>query len=561
MRKSTNGRFPAGFLLVALTILTTGGISAGASRLTSAESDRAIYGWTQHKTPGPFSWSSVASSSDGTKLVAACYVVEKSQFNGGYIHTSVDSGKTWTERAGAGARLWSAVASSSDGTKLAATAYDDYIYTSTDSGATWTPRKSAGKQYWITIASSSDGTKLVSASTLGYIYTSTDSGATWTKRAANLGSQYWVSVASSSDGTELMAAQSTNASGTGGYLYGSSDSGKTWHQWMGRDFWQSVACSSDGTKLAAAEDEGYILTSTDSGTTWTRQTGTGDNYWSAVALSSDGTTLIATAVGEYTDSTAGTGSGWFIYTSNDFGSTWTMQAGAGQRGWSAVASSFDGSKLIAAVGETWFSVNWSGYLYTASASPTSPLIDDPVSSSVTTSSATLGGDIGFDGGSQVTAAGVAYGTSRNPGIIGNKAGAKSKTGAFTVHVTGLSSNTQYYFRGYATNSHGTGYTDDAHFTTLPEAPKAKAASNPGSSDFTANWTAPPGTATIKNYQLDVATDRGFLSFLPGFKNRVVSGTKATVTGLTSGKTYYYRVRAVNAGGVSSNSNIEKVLFH
>jgi photosystem II stability/assembly factor-like uncharacterized protein len=64
----------------------------------------------------------VASSSDGTKLVAA--------ISGGAIYTSSDSGVTWT-KTGAPAGYWSSVASSSNGTKLVAVVSYGCIYTST----------------------------------------------------------------------------------------------------------------------------------------------------------------------------------------------------------------------------------------------------------------------------------------------------------------------------------------------------------------------------------------------------------------------------------------------
>jgi photosystem II stability/assembly factor-like uncharacterized protein len=83
---------------------------------------------------------------------------------------------------------WISVASSSDGTKLIAAA-PDYICTSSDSGATWTQTQtgSPSQQHWTSVASSSDGTKLVAVTdeefrTGGAIYTSSDSGATWRQR-------------------------------------------------------------------------------------------------------------------------------------------------------------------------------------------------------------------------------------------------------------------------------------------------------------------------------------------------------------------------------------------
>ena len=100
--------------------------------------------------------------------------------SGRYIYTSSDRGASWTQATTAGSRHWTSIASSSDGTKLAAVEYNGYIYTSTDSGASWTEQTTAGSRDWYSIASSSDGTKLAAVVGFGYIYTSTDSGATWT---------------------------------------------------------------------------------------------------------------------------------------------------------------------------------------------------------------------------------------------------------------------------------------------------------------------------------------------------------------------------------------------
>ncbi len=83
---------------------------------------------------------------------------------------SVARGQTWvwTERDPAsGTADWRSVASSSDGTKLVACASGDRLYTSTDSGVTWTARES--NRNWRSVASSSDGTKLVACVDNGQI--------------------------------------------------------------------------------------------------------------------------------------------------------------------------------------------------------------------------------------------------------------------------------------------------------------------------------------------------------------------------------------------------------
>ena len=68
--------------------------------------------WTPTTSPSEF-WQSIASSADGTKLVAA--VIE------GSIYTSTNSGITWT-LTGAPTNRWAGVASSADGTRLVAVA-------------------------------------------------------------------------------------------------------------------------------------------------------------------------------------------------------------------------------------------------------------------------------------------------------------------------------------------------------------------------------------------------------------------------------------------------------
>jgi len=79
----------------------------------------------------------------------------------GQIYTSTDSGVTWTPRESS--RGWQSVASSADGTKLVAVEEAGQnggrIYTSTDSGVSWTPRES--NRIWTSVASSADGFKLV----------------------------------------------------------------------------------------------------------------------------------------------------------------------------------------------------------------------------------------------------------------------------------------------------------------------------------------------------------------------------------------------------------------
>jgi len=317
------------FLAVKITTLPAAGtLSSDGVAVTAGQmvSVAPSTNWTPRESNRY--WYSVASSADGTRLVAVEY--------GGQIYTSTDSGTNWTPRESN--RYWYSVASSADGTKLVAAANNDQIYTSTDSGTNWTPRES--NRYWYGVASSADGTELVAVVRGGQIYTSTDSGANWTPRASNLN---WYSVASSADGTKLIAID-TGARGRGS-IHTSTDSGTNWTVNGSPHFWRAVASSADGTKLVAVENGGQIYTSTDCGTNWTAHES--NRQWYSVASSADGTRLVAAA------------SGGQIYTSMDSGMSW--RARESSRQWYSVASSADGSKLVA--------VAYSGQIYTVQDTP------------------------------------------------------------------------------------------------------------------------------------------------------------------------------------------------
>jgi len=78
---------------------------------------------------------------------------------------------------------------------------------------------------------------------------------------------------------------------------------------------------------------------------------------------------------------------------------------------------------------------------------------------------TIRGQVISDGGSAITARGVAYGTSSIPTIAGSHTNDGVGTGGFVSTVSGLSPSTQYYVRAYATNVVGTVYGNEMSFTT------------------------------------------------------------------------------------------------
>jgi hypothetical protein len=229
-------------------------------------------------------WVSVASSADGTKLVAA----------GGGVYTN--SGTTWTLAFSPGTignpQLPAAVASSADGAKLVLAANrflgTSLIYTSANSGLSWLNVTSSPSS-WTAVASSADGSHLVAScynSTMGgSIYTSADGGALWVSN--NAPSLSWNSLASSANGNTLLAAATP-------LLFTSANAGSSWTSVPNVPGPVSrVACSTNGSIwFAVSSLSGQIYSSPNAGATWVTNSSDLTN-WSAIAVSADGTRGVA----------------------------------------------------------------------------------------------------------------------------------------------------------------------------------------------------------------------------------------------------------------------------
>ena len=270
------------------------------------------------------SWTSIASSSDGSKLAAVIY--------GDRIWRSTDSGASWTEAYAPQAK-WTSIASSSDGSKLAAVIDGDYrIWRSTNFGASWL-ESYAYEAKWKSIVTSADGSKLAAVSgdseerpyPKGRIWRSTDSGASWTVAYAPHAN--WFSIASSSDGSKLAAVIK------GDRIWRSTDSGASWTEaYAPQAKWTSIASSSDGSKLAAVIDEDRIWRSTDSGASW-METYAPQANWLSITSSSDGSKLAAVI-----NRNSPLSLPELIWRSTDSGVSWTV-TNAPEARWLSIASS------------------------------------------------------------------------------------------------------------------------------------------------------------------------------------------------------------------------------
>jgi uncharacterized protein (TIGR02145 family) len=89
-------------------------------------------------------------------------------------------------------------------------------------------------------------------------------------------------------------------------------------------------------------------------------------------------------------------------------------------------------------------------------------------SNISTSSATIQGNITNDGGSTIFNKGVCYSQSPNPTLSDKFVSAGAWPGYFSVVITGLNSNTTFYARPYSTNIIGTSYGNQISFITLSQ---------------------------------------------------------------------------------------------
>lgn len=98
-----------------------------------------------------------------------------------------------------------------------------------------------------------------------------------------------------------------------------------------------------------------------------------------------------------------------------------------------------------------------------------PTVTTDAPTSITTTTATSGGNVTDNGSGTVTARGVCWNTAGTPTIADSKTTDGTGAGTFTSSLTGLSPDTTYYVRAYATNGAGTAYGNQKSFTTTAEA--------------------------------------------------------------------------------------------
>lgn len=189
-----------------------------------------------------------------------------------------------------------------------------------------------------------------------------------------------------------------------------------------------------------------------------------------------------------------------------------------------------------------------------------PVVETTDVTNITSNSAVCGGNVREEGASSVIRRGVCWSTSHNPTTQDHDIPNGTGLGEFSCNITGLSSNTDYYVRAYATNAVGTVYGAEKTIPTLQGKPTVTTAAV---TDFTYN------TATVVGEVINdggaTVTESGFCwstSQNPTMEDSHIEAGQglgvfsAQLPNLHSDTKYYVKAYAVNDNGIAYGNQVD-----
>jgi uncharacterized protein (TIGR02145 family) len=194
--------------------------------------------------------------------------------------------------------------------------------------------------------------------------------------------------------------------------------------------------------------------------------------------------------------------------------------------------------------------------------PVPPTVTTAAVTTISYTTATSGGEVTNEGGNPVTSRGICWNTSADPTVSNNLTSETGFVGlgSFPSNMSGLTPNTLYYVRAYASNAVGTGYGSPVTFSTIQIAVAALTTTTvinitPTTATTGGNITSENGgPVTARGVCWGTATN----PTIANNKTTDASGSggyNSSLSGLLPGTTYYVRSYATNSAGTSYGNEL------
>lgn len=522
----------------------------------------------------------------------------------GQLFYSSDYGQNWELRSGAGNRRWGKMDISNDGARIFAlieaqqrmensamvVTVEGTSYYSTNSGNSFTLAKnlpaSDYADYWEDFDMSDDGLKVFMVAPRIPLWSSMDGGATWTEQTSTGATLNFHTVRTNSSGSRVWY------SGESIYRNTTANSYTSW-TFLDSDYYADFEVTENGKYFLARSSRWQrLVVSRDYGATWSYANFRADQPGGTISFSgfvlamsadgqhgavNDGTPnyyvmrnganyppnpAVTSGNGQLTISWGSPGtngstiSDYEIQMSTDGGATWGgpiphTASTTRSRTITGLTNGVTYTIKVAAVTE-WgvgqYTGNFDGVPYTVPGAPTG--LTGTVQDSAILLDFTRPTN---DGGNEVRDFKIEYSSGGAYSTF-----ADSYSNSAQVLVTGLTNGTAYTFRVTGENLAGWGATSEpsAAYTPAKEPSKPETVTAViGSQSVRLNWNLPAsnGGSAITDYLVQYSSNGG--STWNDFSGSVSTSRFETVTALTNGSTYSFRVFAVNSIGASPASSV------
>ena len=203
-----------------------------------------------------------------------------------------------------------------------------------------------------------------------------------------------------------------------------------------------------------------------------------------------------------------------------------------------------------------------------------PIVINPTKSNIGSMQALLGGNVTSIGGFPVTNRGIFWGLSTDPST--NEHSTSGTTGIFSIIASGMPSGTFIYYRAFAFNAQGFGFTTSDSFYTDPLSGPYHYLYVNGTENCEIVWKHDPSAAgviiIIRQDAAALADPQDGVTYTAnpvfGLGQELSSGdyvayigtdSDVVITGLTKGTTYHVKGYSYAGSGATINYNTDAIM--